>query len=100
MYILASWINSTGPVTGLSPTITARKLSDNSVILNAVAMSEVGNGGYKYEWTTYDAGEEYYLIADGGSNLDWALRYKISGTAEGGIDAIKIKTDNIPSDPA
>lgn len=52
------------PKTGLSPTLMGYDLSDNSVVLNAVAMTETGSGGYKYWFTNYDNTKNYYFLAD------------------------------------
>lgn len=52
------------PKTGLSPTVTVRDLADNSVPVNAQAMTEVGDGFYKYDFTTRDTAKDYVFSAD------------------------------------
>lgn len=44
-YFSVYFSNSGAPHTGISPTITLRDISDGSVVLNAVAMTEKGSRG-------------------------------------------------------
>ncbi len=80
VYCIAYFTNGGAPRTGLSATITIYKLSDSSVIVNAAAMTEIANGGYKYFFSTYSATEEYYAIADGGAALPDSERYVYGGS--------------------
>ena len=66
---MSNWITvrffETGvPKTGLSPTLTVLDLADNSVSVNAQAMTEVGDGFYKYDFTTRDTAKDYVFSAD------------------------------------
>jgi hypothetical protein len=62
--IIAHFINNEGePATGLSPSITVRDLSDDSIIVNSV-MSEIGGGGYRYVITDYDVSKAYQVVCD------------------------------------
>lgn len=72
--IVVRFYNSGSPETGLSPTLTARNLS-NDVLLNAVSMTEVGNGWYSYNWTDYDKTVTTLFEADGGATLSDTDRY-------------------------
>ena len=73
------------PETGLSPTITIRDTSDGSVVVGAVAMTEVGGGAYKYNFSN-DTAKKYSIVIDGGvDTLDsrymtaWSERAKAEG---------------------
>src|SRR5688572_17884693 len=66
--IRASWVHPTdGAITGLSPTLTLRDDADGSLVLNAVAMTEVGSGAYKYNFSTRNPSKTYSGFADGGA---------------------------------
>lgn len=52
------------PATGLLPTITIMNSSDSSVIVNQVVMSEIGNGGYKFDFTDFDESIDYFIVCD------------------------------------
>ena len=67
---------STGtPATGLSPTIRIRDVSDNSLVITDAAMVEVGDGFYKYDFTTFSSGTNYAIRCDGGAMLPTFDRY-------------------------
>ena len=53
-YFTTSTVNPAAPATGLSPVISIWKVSDNSVLVNEEAMTEVGGGWYKYTFAAYD----------------------------------------------
>jgi|SRR3989304_1207378 len=84
--IQSNFQNNGVPATGLTPAITIYDLSDNSVVVNASAMSEVANGIYKYSFTTYDVTKEYAIYVDGGATLDNTDRYQYSSNANEGTD--------------
>src|SRR3990167_10335258 len=84
--IQSNFQNNGVPATGLTPAITVYDLSDNSVVVNASAMSEVANGIYKYSFTTYDVTKEYAIYVDGGATLDNTDRYQYSSNANEGTD--------------
>jgi len=74
--IFSSIFTSLGvPVTGLSPTIRIRDLSTNTLVVTDAAMTEVGDGFYKYDFTTYDATKQYVIRTDGGATLPAGERY-------------------------
>lgn len=59
-YFFTAYFTSSGvPLTGLSPTLVLRDLSDGSVVLNSVAMVEKGSGWYAYDYTSYDYTKDY-----------------------------------------
>jgi hypothetical protein len=76
MIIIAFFTDSGSPKTGLSPTIRKRKLSDDSLVVTDVAMTEVGDGFYKYSFSAYDRTLDYAIRVDGGAALADNDRYK------------------------
>lgn len=76
MFITAFFAKDGVPETGLSSvTIRIRKISDNSLVITDEAMSEVGDGSYKYDFTTYDGTIDYVFRCDGGNTLPDSERY-------------------------
>jgi len=69
------------PKTGLSPTISIWEISAGSetLVVNGGAMTESGNGFYKYNFTTYDLTKDYVILSDGGSTLPSEERYSYAG---------------------
>ena len=87
MKILAFFTSSGTPVTGLTPTIRIRDLSDNSLVITDASMSEVGDGHYQYNFTAYDKDTDYAIRCDGGITLNESDRYTYAGN-ENYIDDI------------
>jgi len=79
MNIVTFFTNSGNPATGLTPTIHIRKISDNSLIISGSAMSEVGDGFYKYGFTAYTGSVDYAIRTDGGTSLSAHDRYQFAG---------------------
>lgn len=75
MWITAYFSKDGIPAIGLTPKLTGYDLFDNSVVLNAVDMLEVGSGKYKYYFSEYDNSKDYSFIADGGATLSNFERY-------------------------
>ena len=80
MKITAYFASDGEPAEGLTPTVKIRDLLDNSVVVNSAAMSEVGDGFYKYEFADYDSNHDYVILCDGGALLNGAERYSIATT--------------------
>ena len=87
MITIAFFTNNGVPATGLSPTIRIRDVSDNSLLVTDAAMTEIGDGWYKYDFTTYDKDIDYAIRCDGGVILPDAERYTYAGN-ENYIDDI------------
>lgn len=68
-YFTAFFRENGTPKTGLSPKIDVYDLADNSKLVDAGPMTEVGGGFYKYLYTPYDSDESYAAIADGTATL-------------------------------
>jgi len=82
MIILCFLTESGAPKTGLSPTIRIRDLSDNSLVITDAAMTEVGDGFYKYNFTNFDKTKDYSIRMDGGASLSDSDRYKYCSNSE------------------
>jgi len=81
--ILTAYFNDRGvPKTGLSPTITVRKVTDGTVLVNAAAMAEVGSGFYRYSYAGYNRTVEIAFICDGGAGLENPDRYAIGSNRD------------------
>lgn len=75
MLITAFFTESGIPRTGLSPTIRIRTLSDNALVITDAAMTEVGDGFYKYDYVAYDGTIDYSVRCDGGAVMADEERY-------------------------
>jgi len=64
MILTAYFAEGGTPKTGLSPTINIYDLTDNSLVVSAVVMTEVAEGFYKYDFTTYSSSKQYCFICD------------------------------------
>lgn len=95
MWITTNFQSGDVTVSGLSPTIRIRDVSDGSVVASGV-MAELGDGFYTYDFAGYDIATEYVILCDAVtlSDLD---RYKSLTTGEYGdiINGIGLVTDNI-----
>ena len=79
MWVTAFFTNGGTPELGLSATVRIRKLSDDSLVVTDAAMSEVGDGHYKYDFTAYDENINYAIRCDGSATLSGAERYTYGG---------------------
>lgn len=77
--ILAFFSSSGTPSTGLSPTIRIRVATTGTLVVTDEAMTEVGDGFYRYSFTTYDEDASYSIRADGGAGLSASDRYVYAG---------------------
>lgn len=78
-YILAHFTSGGTPAIGLSPTIRIRDISTGSLVITDATMSGVGDGGYSYDFTSYDSQEDYSIRCDGGATLSGSERYTFGG---------------------
>lgn len=79
--IIAFFTDKGDPKTGLSPTIRIRDVDDGSLVVTDEALTETGDGFYKYNFTSYDEEKTYSFRADGTSTLTGTDRY-VFGTNE------------------
>ncbi len=98
MVLITVFFTSTGiPSTSLSPTIRIRRIDTDVLVITDAAMSNVGDGFYKYDFTTYDDTLEYVIRADGTVTLDDVDRYKFNGSTEANIEITLRDTEEIQS---
>lgn len=79
MLLTTFFTDSGAPATGLSPTIRIRNANTGSLLITDAAMSEIGDGFYSYDFTSYDRALNYAIRADGGGSLDDGERYSYFG---------------------
>lgn len=88
MNILAYFSNNGIPATGLTiPTIKIREVPIGTLLVNNASMTEVGDGFYSYDFTTYDLNKDYAIVCDGTAALSDSDRYTYAGN-ENYIDDI------------
>lgn len=75
--IIAYFSNNGSPATGLSPTVRIRDVSDGSLVVTDAAMTEVGDGFYKYLFSSYNITKAYVIRADGTATLANTDRYVV-----------------------
>lgn len=88
MIINSFFTDAGAPKTGLTPIIRVWEVSGgaHSLVVNNASMVEVGDGFYKYDFTTYDATKNYVVRSDGGGSLADVDRYEYGATEELKID--------------
>lgn len=82
MYIGSFFADEGIPRLGLTPTIRIWEVTETSetLTINGAALTEVGDGFYKYNFTTYDSTKDYMFRVDGGSVLTDTDRYHYGST--------------------
>jgi len=91
MLITTQFLNAGVPAIGLAPTIRIRDVLTGALIITDAAMTEIGDGMYKYDFVGYVGGTDYAIRADGGVTLTGSDRYVF-----GVNNAVQ---DNIPTNP-
>lgn len=79
MWVTSFFTVGGSPETGLTPTLDIYMVSDDTTIVSSAAMTEIGNGWYKYDFTDYVEGTEYVITCDGGATLGIFERYTYGG---------------------
>lgn len=71
------------PATGLSPTptVTIKNVTDNIVTITSAVTTDIGNGFYSYNFTTYDSRKLYTVVFDGGVTFIDTERYQYTTIA-------------------
>jgi hypothetical protein len=77
-FILSFFTKNGIPALGLIPGIKIRDIVDGALLASA-SMIEVGDGGYRYDFTQYDVTASYSILTDGGPTLLDGERYQFSG---------------------
>ena len=74
--MVTAWYSEGGAAkTGLSVTVDIRDVSDGSLDVDDGAMTEVGDGWYRYDFSGADDTKDYTALCDGGSGLCDPERY-------------------------
>lgn len=97
MLISAYFADYGTPKTGLSPVVYVRDLSDGSLAVDGEAMTEVGAGFYKYEFSGYSASGSYGITCDGGAALTAGERYAVGAKGPGEVFAAYFASDGSPT---
>jgi len=97
IWIVSTFTEFGVPKTGLTPSLTIIRLSDDTIVVNSVNMLEISNGKYKYQWTDYDPGVFYTGFVDGGSSLEDNERYHDIDFSNAQNNEIYIDTNQIQS---
>jgi hypothetical protein len=80
MWVIVPFTLSGVPKTGLTPSIKIYEVDSESAIINDEPMGEISNSGfYKYNFTSYEMGKNYAIIADGGTSLGIGERFFFGG---------------------
>lgn len=79
MDIITFFTNNGIPAIGLTPTIRIRRVSTGALLVTDAAMTEVGDGFYRYTFSTYDPSIDYAIRCDGGILLSGSERYQYAG---------------------
>jgi len=95
-YVKASFTEGKTPKSDLTPSLSAWDMSDDSLVLNGVTMSEISSSGaYSYDVSSLDFSKSFYYQADGGSDA-LTSRYK-DGTLQAQTGIMKnASLDNFP----
>jgi len=74
--MLLSTIFTSGgmPIAGLTPSITIYNASTAAIVVSGV-MTDLVSGFYTYDFTEYDTGTDYLIMADAGASLSSYERY-------------------------
>jgi len=75
MYVSAFFTTNGVPAAGLTPTLRIRRLDTNALAVTDAAMTEVGDGAYRYEFATHDPLLDYLVRCDGGVAQPVGERY-------------------------
>lgn len=96
MFIVSSFTKNGIPESGLSPKLQIRELPSNTIILNDQIMTELANGQYYYDFSTYDPSKSYIFFVD--ANTDEVDNRYQTSINENFYDDIKSLTDPIQND--
>ncbi len=76
MKIVSAFTDRGEPKTGLTPTIRIRDIGTGLLVVTDVVMTELDDGFYYYNFTTYDADKDYAIRTDGTDILHDVERYQ------------------------
>jgi hypothetical protein len=87
---LAFWTNSSVPALGLAATIKIRRVDTGAVVQATVAMTEIGDGWYKFVQAAFDDSLQYAAVMDGSAAVTPQERYQAAAAPADGEDRITI----------
>lgn len=76
MYIGVTFENNGADRTGLTPTINIYDAIAKSIVISGGSVDEIGEGGYRYNFSAYDPTKSYFWKIDGGAGIPNRERYK------------------------
>jgi len=77
MYVIAHFTTAGAPTTGLTPTLSIYRIGDSTLVVATTTMTEIGNGTYKYNFTSIAESQDYDIVIDGGAAMSTTTeRYK------------------------
>lgn len=94
MYVLSFFTDGGVPKTSLTPTIKIIEVPSGTVVVNGLSMSELSNGFYYYNFSTYDYTKDYAILCDGGISLSDSERYVYAGNENFAEDINNVITGN------
>lgn len=77
--IVVSYTENGLPLASLSPVIKIREVGTGLVVIASDPMTNIGDGFYRYDFTTFDTDKSYVYVADGGVALADELRFSYGG---------------------
>jgi hypothetical protein len=69
MLIGVTFTNNGVDWTGLTPTINIYNANSKAKVVNAAAVPEIAEGGYRYIFSAYDPSKDYFWKVDGGAAI-------------------------------
>jgi hypothetical protein len=94
MLILAIFTELGTPKAGLTPLIYIYRLDTDALVVNGVAMAEVGGGQYKYSFTAWDSALDYGVRCDS-VTLIGSERYAYSSISAPRVIESTLTTDDM-----
>ena len=94
MLILAIFTELGTPKAGLTPLIYIYRLDTDALVVNGVAMAEVGGGQYKYTFTAWDSAVDYSCVIDS-VTLIGSERYAYSSISSAPVIEDTLSSDDI-----
>lgn len=87
---LAFWTNNGIPATGLSASIQIRRVDTGAIVQASTAMTEIGDGWYKFVQASFDDSLQYVARMDGSSSVTPQERYQSAAAPAEGEDRTTI----------
>jgi hypothetical protein len=96
---ISSFVTDSGvPATGLSPTIKIREVATDVLVVDSENMTEVGEGFYKFNFSTYDQAKDYTIFVDAGDTLSSSDRYQYGSITIMDVNVSKMNNVRVVGD--